>query len=95
MEILAESKKPNYVMVLRMRSVPALDVTAYKTLENIYHQCKQNKMALILSHVNEQPMEVIKKEGLYELIGEENFQPHIQEALDRADKIVTERINNK
>ena len=95
MEILAESKKPNYVMVLRMRSVPALDVTAYKTLENIYHQCKQNKMALILSHVNEQPMEVIKKEGLYELIGEENFQPHIQEALDRADKIVAERIKNK
>lgn len=91
LEILNESKKPNYVMILRMRSVPALDATAYKTLEKLYNQCEKSKMQLILSHTNPQPMEVIKKEGLYDKLGAENFQPHINEALKRAEEIVEQR----
>lgn len=91
LDIVAESKKSNYAMILRMRSVPALDATAYKTLEKIYFQCRKSKMQLILSHANEQPLEVMKKEGLYELLGEENFQPHIREALKRAEIVVQQR----
>lgn len=90
-DILTESKKENYVMILRMRSVPSIDATAYKTLEQIYYQCEKNKMQLILSHTNEQPMEAIKKKGLYQLIGEENFQPHISDALARAEEVVANR----
>ena len=91
MDIVAESKKANYAMVLRMRSVPALDATAYQTLEKIYQQCEKSHMQLILSHVNPQPLSVIKKEGLYETLGEENFKPHIREALARAEEVVKER----
>ena len=94
MDILAESKKPNYVMILRMRSVPALDATAYKTLENIYHQCKASGMQLILSHVNEQPMEVLKKEGLYYEIGGDKFMPHIREAIRLAEILIAEKKQN-
>lgn len=93
LEIVAESKKANYVMILRMRSVPAMDATAYKTLEKLYDQCEKSKMQLILSHTNPQPMEVIKKEGLYDKLGEENFQPHIHDALKRAEEIVEQRKN--
>lgn len=91
LDIVAESKKSNYAMILRMRSVPAMDATAYKTLEKIYHQCEKNGMQLILSHVNEQPCEVIKKQGLYDLIGEENVKSHIDEAIKRAEEIVNQR----
>lgn len=91
LDIVTESKKSNYVMILRLRSVPALDATAYQTLEKIYNQCCKSNMQLILSHANEQPMEVIKKEGLYDMLGEENFQPHIREALKRAEVIVEQR----
>lgn len=91
LDIVAESKKSNYAMILRMRSVPAMDATAYKTLEKIYHQCEKNGMQLILSHVNEQPCEVIKKQGLYDLIGEENVKPHIDEAIKRAEEVVNQR----
>ncbi len=94
-DVVAESKKANYVMILRMRSVPALDSTAYKTLLQIYNQCEKNGMTLILSHVNEQPMSVLKKEGLYELVGDENFVPHIHDALARAEIIVEERSMKK
>lgn len=88
MEIVKESKESNYAMVLRMRSVPALDATAYDTLETLYEQCVKNDMRLIISHANPQPMEVMKKEGFYEKLGKENFQPHIREALKRAQEIV-------
>ena len=94
-DMTAESKKHNYAMVIRMRAVPALDVSAYKTIEGVYEQCVKNNITLILSHVNEQPMSVFKKEGLYDLIGAENFQPHINDALLRAEKVVEERLNEK
>lgn len=91
MDIVKESKKANYAMILRMRSVPALDATAYNTLEKVYQQCKRSNMQLIFSHAKEQPLEVMKKEGLYEMLGEENFQPHIREALKRAEEVVAQR----
>lgn len=87
MGIINESKKSNKVLVLRMRGVPSMDATAYKTLEKIYDKCKNNGIYLVLSHVNEQPMAVMKKEGLYDMLGEDNFQPHIKDALNRAEEL--------
>lgn len=94
-DMVAESKKSNYAMVIRMRAVPALDVSAFKTIENLYYQCEKNHITLILSHVNEQPMSVFRKEGLYDKIGADNFKPHISEALKRAEEVVEERRNEK
>ena len=88
MEITQESKKDNKVIILRMRSVPSMDATAYNTLEKIYKQCQKNKLTLVFSHVNEQPLSVMKKEGFYQQVGAENFQPHIDDALERASQIV-------
>lgn len=87
--IVAEAKRDNNVMILRMRSVPALDSTAFKTLEDIYNQCEKSGIKLILSHVNLQPLSVIKKQGLYDKIGKDNFKPHIKEAIERAEEIVS------
>ena len=88
LSILKESKKHNKVMILRMRSVPAIDATAYKTLEKIYNQCVSNGITLILSHVNRQPMRAISKGGLYDDIGEANIMPNIHEALNRAREVI-------
>ena len=74
-------------MILRMRSVPALDATAYETLEEIYKSCKKKNIALIISHINEQPLNVLKKQDLYQKIGEENFASNIYEAIDKAKNI--------
>ena len=95
LDVVAESKKSNYAMVLRMRGVPALDATAYKTLANVYEQCEKNHVQLIFSHVNEQPMGVMKKEGLYDKVGEANFKPHIEEALKRAEEVVAQKRKEK
>ncbi len=52
------------VLILRMRSVPAIDATGLNSLETIIKLCKKKNKTLILSHVNEQPMKTIRKAGL-------------------------------
>ncbi len=52
------------VLILRMRSVPAIDATGLNSLEKIIKLCKKKNKTLILSHINEQPMKTIQKAGL-------------------------------
>lgn len=74
-------------LVLRMRSVNAIDATAMRNLDKIRHACRKKGITLILSHVNEQPMNVMKKSGFYDKVGAENFCAHIDEALERAESL--------
>ena len=73
-------------LVLRMRSVSAIDATAMHNLEQLHRDCEKKGVQLILSHVNEQPMNVMKKAGFVDKIGEGNICTHIDEALARAEK---------
>jgi len=75
-------------LVLRMRSVPALDSTAMNALVSLYERCKKEKITLILSHVNEQPRKVMDKAGFTDLVGEENFCKNINAAIERAEELV-------
>ena len=76
-------------LVIRMRSVPALDTTAMNALKNLAKVCQAKEIAMVFSHVNEQPMHVMEKAGFVEIIGEENFRPNISAALERAEEIIT------
>ena len=75
-------------LILRMRSVPALDSTALNALQNLTKVCESKGITLVFSHVNEQPMKVMKKAGFVALAGEENFCPNITAALERAEEII-------
>ena len=75
-------------LVLRMRSVPALDSTALNALKDLVQVCESKGITIVFSHVNDQPMKVMEKAGFIELVREENFQPSISAALDRAEEIV-------
>ena len=76
------------VVVIRMRSVPAIDASAMKCLHELAERAKKKNIHLIFSHVNEQPMKVMKKDGFFELIGKENFHENIVDALDYAEALV-------
>lgn len=69
-------------LILRMRAVNAVDSTAMNALEALNDKCKKMDVRLILSHVNEQPMKIMKKAGFVEAVGTENFVPHIHDALN-------------
>ena len=84
------SDKSTKVIVIRMRSVPAIDASAMRSLRDLAARAKKKHITLIFSHVNEQPMSVMKKDHFIKLIGEEHFLPNIVEALDYAENMVTD-----
>ena len=74
-------------LILRMRAVPAIDATAMNSLEALRKKCSQRGVELVLSHVNSQPLAVMKKSGFYEKVGSDHFKEHIDDALSFADTI--------
>ncbi len=80
-------KDDTQCLILRMRSVSAIDATAMHSLEQLYEKYSNKNIQMILSHVNEQPKAVMDKSGFTKAVGEESFCAHIDEALERAQKI--------
>ena len=72
-----------------MRSVPAMDVSGLNGLISLEKRCRKNQITLVLSHVNEQPMSVMKKAGFDSLVGADNICTNIDAALERAQQIVS------
>ena len=75
------------VLVIRMRSVNAIDATAMHNLEQLQEACEKKGITIVLSHVNRQPMEVMKKSGFDKKIGADYFCAHIDDALKRAQDL--------
>ena len=74
-------KEFTHCLILRMRGVPALDATAMNSLQMLQKKCAARGVELVFSHVNHQPMDVMKKSGFYDLVGADHFCPHIDDAL--------------
>lgn len=76
-------------IILRMRMVPAIDVTGLNVLSDFFCQCKKRNIDLILSGVkpDSQPMHAFEHYGLAAELGKDNICPHIDKALARAAAI--------
>lgn len=75
------------VIVLRMRSVPAMDITALRSMEGLLERCHSKGITLVLSHVMEHPLAVMEKAGFLKKVGEDNLCANIDEALKRAEML--------
>ncbi len=69
-------------VILNMHGVTALDSTAMNSLDSLYNKCKKQNVKLMLLSVNEQPLEVMKKSGFFDIVGEENFVSRINDVLN-------------
>lgn len=81
------TKKYTKCLIIRMRSVPAVDATALNALEDLCDKCREKGITVIFSHLNDQPMQSFKKAGLFDKVGAENFKAHIDEALEYATSL--------
>lgn len=88
-------KEMTRCLILRMRGVPSLDSTAMNALNTLLERCKKQGITLILSHVNDQPMRAMEKSGFVASAGKENFCPHIDAAIDRAEALIKQSTENK
>ena len=80
-----DTKKYTKFLIIRMRSVPAIDASAMRALNELADRTAKKKIKLIFSHVNEQPLSVMKKDGFFDKIGAEYFHPNIVDAISYAE----------
>lgn len=69
------------ILLLRMGKVPFMDTTGEANLAGIVKHFKSHGGLVLLSGVQSQPKDVLKRTGLYEFIGKQNFFEHTGEAL--------------
>ncbi len=74
-------------LVINVSAVPSLDSTALNTLELLHKECENRGIKLIFSHVNKQPLQVMRKSGFYDKLGKDSFCGNIGEALKKAGQI--------
>lgn len=79
--------KDTRIVIVRMRNVVSLDISAMRSLSALYEKYEKAQVRVLFSHVNPQPMSVMKKAGFYDMVGEENFLNNIDEALEYAKTI--------
>lgn len=76
------------VVIVRMRSVPAIDATAMNTLRDVTQDLKEAGITVLFSRVLPQPYSFMEKNGFVSFVGEENFCKNIDAALARANDLL-------
>ena len=83
------------VLILRLRNVSAIDATGLRALEEIVTSMRKTSTTVVISGLNKQPDEALRRSGLWNIIGEENFQANIEQALQRSESILAEKEHKK
>ncbi len=76
-------QQPN-VLLLRMGKVPFMDTTGESNLVNLVKHFENKGGKVLISGIQSQPLEIMKKTGLYERIGAGHFFEHTGEAINFA-----------
>lgn len=72
------------VLLLRMGKVPFMDTTGESNLASLVKHFQKIGGIVLFSGIQPQPLEVLKRTGLYSVIGEMHFFEHTGEAIDFA-----------
>ncbi len=83
-EIIPDEKTK--IVILRMSTVYALDITALKALEELFDKLNEKGVKVIFSHLNPQPLKTFAKYGFDVKVGKENICENIDIALELARK---------
>jgi SulP family sulfate permease len=75
-------------VIFRMRFVPLMDASGLHALEIAVEKMQRDGVHVLLTAVQPQPMKVMHESGLADRIGLDNFSASIDQALDRARRIL-------
>jgi SulP family sulfate permease len=84
------SRRPK-VLIIRMRSVLALDSTGMHALKDVVHRSRREGTTVLLSDVHMQPLVALTGSPVLEEIGRENVFGTLGDALARASDLVAPR----
>lgn len=89
-DTLSIVKKKPKIIILRMRTVPFIDATALAALEELLEKSQKEGIRVILSGVSPELLNTMDKAEFTDKIGRNNICPHIDCALKRAEKLLSE-----
>ena len=73
------------IRIIRLRKVPFIDATGLTNLRNFIRRAQSKQIHIILSGANKTVFDAMKKNGLFDVVGEENVCPDIHCALKKAN----------
>jgi SulP family sulfate permease len=76
------------VIILRMRHVPMMDVTGLRAFEIAWEKMHRDGIPVLITAIQPQPMKLLHRSGLADRIGLENFCADVDEALQRARRLL-------
>ena len=79
---------PPKARVIRMRNVLAMDATGLHALKEQAMSARRHGIAFLLADVHAQPLIALERSGLLEVIGPDNVFGNIDDALNRARKLL-------
>jgi SulP family sulfate permease len=87
-EALGELGRKPKVLILRLRSVPAIDATGISLLRDLHRRSLRDGTVLLLSGLGTQPQSALARAGLLDEIGQTRVFDSIDDALAAARTIV-------
>jgi sulfate permease, SulP family len=73
-------------VVLEMNRLVLLDTSGLDALQQLHRTLKKQDIGLVLAHVNEQPLSLIRRSGFAAILGEEAIVPTVAGAFDDAPR---------
>ncbi|MCH4886723.1 sulfate permease [Acidaminobacter sp. JC074] len=71
-------------LILRMRHVSVIDSTGLRSLETVISRCEKNNIKVIITGLRDKPKDVLKKHGIMDRVGQENFFVSKKDAIEFA-----------
>lgn len=81
-------EKPPKVLILRTRNLLAVDASGLRALEDLYERTRKEGTVLVISGIHKQPLYLLNSSGLIDKIGQDNVCGSIDEAIERASRII-------
>jgi SulP family sulfate permease len=74
-------------VVFRMRYVPSIDATGLQAFRTAVEKLRRDGVVIYVTGIQPQPMSLLHKTGVADMIGIENFCGNIDEALEKGGKL--------
>ena len=88
--ILSDMGEPPKIIILRMRTVLAMDATALSILENLYEKMNRRGIRLMITGAHSQPLHMMEKSGFIDKLGEDFVLENIDAALAKSRELLAE-----
>ncbi len=87
--ILDEMETLPKIVLIRLRNMTAIDGTGVHALENLAEALRRSGRTMIVCGMRNQPARLLSKSEFHEHIGEENIQPTLRLAVERAKALLS------